>query len=105
MEELEDRQKSIEFSGWIYDLEYEQFNRDDVVQVICTGPRCYDHKVRCLLAGIPEEKILTNLSEVAAADDVTIDGVDRIYILYDCENYGMSCEMKKKIIKRLEGDK
>ena len=100
MDDLEDRQKSIEFSGWIYDLEYEQFNRDDVVQVICTGPRCYDHKVRCLLAGIPEEKILTNLSEVAAADDVTIDGVDRIYILYDCENYGMSCEMKKKIIKR-----
>ena len=48
---------------------------------------------------------ITNLSEVAAADDVTIDGVDRIYILYDCENYGMSCEMKKKIIKRLEGDK
>lgn len=105
MDDLEDRQKSIEFSGWIYDLEYEQFNRDDVVQIICTGPRCYDHKVRCLLAGIPEEKILTNLSEVAAADDVTIDGVDRIYILYDCENYGMSCEMKKKIIKRLEGDK
>ena len=50
MDDLEDRQKSIEFSGWIYDLEYEQFNRDDVVQVVCTGPRCYDHKVRCLLA-------------------------------------------------------
>ena len=105
MDDLEDRKKSIEYSGWIYDLEYEQFNRDDVVQVLCTGPRCYDHKVRCLIAGIPEEKIITNLSEVAAADDVTIEGVDRIYILYDCENYGMACEMKKKIIKRLEGGK
>lgn len=105
MDDLEDRKKSIEYSGWIYDLEYEQFNRDDVVQVLCTGPRCYDHKVRCLVAGIPEEKIITNLSEVAAADDVTIEGVDRIYILYDCENYGMACEMKKKIIKRLEGGK
>ena len=78
------------------------------IRVLPTRAKIYqksDHKVRCLLAGIPEEKILTNLSEVAAADDVTIDGVDRIYILYDCENYGMSCEMKKKIIKRLEGDK
>lgn len=105
MDDLSDRKKSIEYTGWIYDLEYEQFNRDDVTQVICSGPWCYDHKVRCLIAGIPEEKITVNTSEVAAADDVILDGVERVYILYDCENYGMSCEIKQKIIKRLEEGK
>lgn len=102
MDDLHDREKSIEYVGWIYDLEYEQFARDDVKQVVCCGPRCYDHRLRLLIAGVPEEKIAYNLNEVEAVDQVKLQGVDRIYMLYDCENYGISCKMKQRLLKRLE---
>ena len=104
-DDIRDRQKSIEFIGWIYDLEYEQFARDDVMQVVCCGPRCLDHRVRALIAGIPEEKIAWDLDEVAAVDKVKLEGVDKVYILYDCDTYGISCKMKQKLLKRLEDEK
>lgn len=100
-----DRQKSIEFVGWIYDLEFEQFAKDNVLQVVCCGPRCYDHRVRALIAGIPENRIAYDLDEVAAADKVKLDNVEKIYILYDCDTYGVSCRMKQRLLKRLEGEK
>lgn len=105
MDDLHDREKSIEYSGWIYDLEYEQYARDDVKQVVCCGPRCYDHRVRLLIAGVPEEKISCSLSEVDAVDLVRFDDVSRVYILYDCENYGISCKMKQRLVKRLEDER
>lgn len=100
-----DRQKSIEYVGWIYDLEFEQFARDNVLQVVCCGPRCYDHRVRALIAGIPDDRLAYDLDEVAAADKVRLDGVEKIYILYDCDTYGISCKMKQRLLKRLEGEK
>lgn len=75
------------------------------MQVVCCGPRCLDHRVRALIAGIPEEKIAWDLDEVAAVDKVKLEGVDKVYILYDCDTYGISCKMKQKLLKRLEDEK
>lgn len=100
-----DRKKSIEYSGWIYDVEYEQFARDDVKQIVCAGPRCYDHKVRLLIAGVPEEKILCDMDEMSAVDKVITEGVDKIYILNECSLYETACRMNEKLVKRLEAEK
>ncbi len=100
-----DRKNSIEYSGWIYDVDYEFMTRDGVEQIIATGPRCYDHKVRLLLAGVPEEKIFCAVDEMAGVDLVKIDMVDSVYILYDTSTYNLSCKMKEKMLSVLEGIK
>lgn len=100
-----DRKKSIEFSGWIYDVDYEFMTREGVEQVIATGPRCYDHKVRLLLAGVPEEKICCSTDELAGIDLIDTTKVDSVYILYDTSTYNLSLEMKAKLLKNLEGKK
>ncbi len=100
-----DRKKSIEFSGWIYDVDYEFMTREGVEQVICTGPRCYDHKVRLLLAGVPENKIACAEDEMAGIDLINTASVDSVYILYDTSTYNLSCKMKEKLIATLEGSK
>ncbi len=100
-----DRKKSIEFAGWIYDVDYEFMTREGVEQVICTGPRCYDHKVRALLAGVPEEKIACSLDEMAGIDLVNTDLVDNVFILYDTSTYNLSCRMKDKLLAVLEASK
>ena len=100
-----DRKESIEFSGWIYDVDYEFMTREGVEQVIATGPRCYDHKVRLLLAGVPEEKISCATDEMAGIDLIKTDAVDSVYILYDTSTYNLSCRMKDKLLAILGGAK
>ncbi len=97
-----DRKKSVEYAGWIYDVDYEFLTREGVEQVIATGPRCYDHKVRLLLAGVPEDKISCSLSEMDGIDLIQSDKIDSVYILYDTSTYLLSCQMKEKLIKKLE---
>ena len=105
MDDAYDRKQSIEYVGWIYDVDYEFLTREGVEQVIATGPRCYDHKVRLLLAGVPEEKICCAQDEMSGVDMVQTDKVDAIYILYDTSTYTLSCQMKEKLLKKLEGTK
>ena len=102
MDDAYDRKKSIEYIGWIYDVDYEFLTRAGVQQVVATGPRCYDHKVRLLLAGIPEEKIFCATDELAGIDLIRTEDVDAVYILYDTSTYGLSCQMKEKLLKKLE---
>ena len=105
MDDAYDRKQSIEYVGWIYDVDYEFLTRDGVEQVIATGPRCYDHKVRLLLAGVPEEKISCAQDEMSGVDLVQTDKIDAVYILYDTSTYMLSCQMKEKLLKKLEGTK
>ncbi len=102
MDDYYDRKKSVEYIGWIYDVDYEFMNKPDIVQVLATGPRCYDHKVRLLLAGVPEERIFCGENELEAMELVDTKSVDSVYILYDTSTYDLACEMKDKFVKRLE---
>jgi len=103
MDDAYDRKKSVEYIGWIYDVDYELLNKEDIIQVVATGPRCYDHKVRLLLAGVPEDRISCAETELAGVDMVNIQDSDSVYILYDTSTYDLSCQMKEKLLKRLEG--
>lgn len=102
MDDAYDRKKSIEYIGWIYDVDYEFLTRQGVQQVIATGPRCYDHKVRLLLAGVPEDRICCAPDELTGIDLILTKGLDAVYILYDTSTYSLSCQMKEKLLKKLE---
>ena len=103
MDDYYDRKKSVEYIGWIYDVDYEFMTRENVEQVIAAGPRCYDHKVRLLLAGVEEERIITAENELDAIELIDLKNVDSVYILYDTSTYNLSCQMKDKLMQRLEG--
>lgn len=103
MDDAYDRKNSVEYVGWIYDVDYEFLTREGVEQVVATGPRCYDHKVRLLLAGVPEERISCAADEMSGVDEIRTGDVDSVYILYDTSTYNLSCQMKEKLLKKLEG--
>ena len=105
MDDYYDRKKSIEYIGWIYDVDYEFLAKENVIQVVATGPRCYDNKVRLLLAGVPEDRISCADEEMAGIDLVNITDAESVYILYDTSTYNLSCQMKEKLLKRLEAAK
>lgn len=75
-----------ENTGWLYEIDYERLNREDVVQLIIGSRRAYDYKLRLLLAGIPEEKIRLCEDLDVPAEALEIEGVERICVLHDINN-------------------
>ena len=82
--------------GWIYDADFEFLNTPDVKQIVLAGPRCYDYKLRCLIAGIPEERLLCEQDEFKAVDIMDKD-IDKLYLLHDTSTYDLACEVEAKI--------
>ena len=64
--------------GFIYDAEYEYLCRSHIKQVITVGKRCYDYKMRCLLADVPEEQIDTAFQISDAVELVKLSEVKNI---------------------------
>ena len=74
---------------WLYDTDFEFLNRDNIVQIVCAGPRALDYKLRLLMAGVPEEKITCDLNEEKAADTLRFTPGDDVYYLYGADDWGM----------------
>lgn len=100
-----DVSNSSEYIGWIYDADYEFLNKDNIKQIIISGKRCYDHKIRALLAGIPQEKMVCNMYEKEAIKKVKLDDIQEIYILHDMSTYKESVEVEKLISKIIMEEK
>lgn len=98
-----DESKSSERIGWIYDTDYEFLSDENIVQILATGVRCYDHEVRLLLAGVPREKQVCMPDELAAIDRLRREGLESVYLLHDMSSYSRSVTALEKIRKVLEG--
>lgn len=96
IDDLFERRDSSEFVGWIYDVDFEFLNTPQVRQIVLAGPRCYDYKLRCLIAGIPEERILCEQDEFKAVDIMDKD-IDKLYLLHDTSTYDLACRVEEKI--------
>ncbi len=103
MDDAHDRLKSVEYIGWIYDVDYELLNSDSIKQIVAAGPRALDHKARLLLAGVPEERIACAMTEMDGVDCIDTTDADTVIILHDVYTYEVSCRMQDTLIERLEG--
>ncbi len=96
-----ERKDSSEFIGWIYDVDFEFLNKENIKKVVAYGPRCYDYKLRMLLAGIPEDKIICGESE-EEINNLNTDGIKKVYILYDTSTYDYVNKLIKNWVKRFD---
>lgn len=91
--------------SWLYDTDYEFLNRDNVKKIIIGGPNYADYAVRFRMAGIPAERFVCVPDEKDLVKHVTFDGIDRIYVLHECDAVTMGRECKEAIRKKLERDR
>lgn len=96
IDDLFERRESSEFIGWIYDADFEFLNTPDIKQIVLAGPRCFDYKLRLLIAGVPEERILCEEDEFKAVDIMDKD-IDKLYLLHDTSTYDLACKVEEKI--------
>ena len=82
---------------WLYDCDFELLNREEIKNIIVTGPRGKDHKLRLLLAGVPEEKISYSEDELGTPDKLQFFENDNIYILYGTDSIGLGRKIEAKV--------
>lgn len=89
---------------WLYDNDFELLNDKTVNKIIITGENTLDYKLRLLLAGIPEEKLIISEDYKEAHKYLTLDDSD-IYLICDVDYGNWGIEVTNNIKKRLDEEK
>ena len=91
---------------WLYDCDFEFLNYDNIKNIVLCGPRRFDHKLRLLLAGVPEEKLSFAEKETDAPSCLKLFENDNIYVLYGTDSIALGKkvgDMVQKLLKEKTG--
>lgn len=75
---------------WIFDADFEFLANDSIAQIVCAGARAADYRLRLLMAGVPEEKIVCQRDEYKAAELLHYTPGDDVYILYGTDSLALA---------------
>ena len=84
---------------WLYDCDFEFLRRDDIRCIVATGPRASDYRLRLLLAGVAEEKIICVRDEMEAAERLPFTAGDQIYLFYGTDSFVYAGKVREKLVK------
>lgn len=103
IEDFHDNKESSECPAWLYDCDFEFLNDESIKKIIAVGHRGEDLKFRLLLAGVPEEKIVSLQNDGVVTDYLSLNKDTDIYILYDMYEQPIVDEVNRQIRKKLSG--
>lgn len=86
IDEVTERTTDVENTCWTYDADYEYLADGSIEHIVVGGVRRHDQALRLAIAGVDPARISTVESEVASADEVTLDGVDLVFNLHSVHN-------------------
>ena len=107
LDEVQDRNHPSETLTWIYETDYEFLNSPNIRKIVCAGHMYLNHKLRLLLAGIPEEKIACVEDENLVAQLIDTEGIDKVYVLFETDYVRKGGKWRDAIVARameLNGD-
>lgn len=84
---------------WLYDCDYSYLSDPSIKRIIFSGPRCKDHYLRALLAGVPGDKILQSPSFTGGADLADPEESKDFFVLYDPYSLTEAAQIKNKLIQ------
>ena len=96
-----DGKTTSENTAWIYDVDFEFLDNDNIKQIIIAGKRSPDHLLRLLIAGIPREKIKFTEHEEDAAELLDLDGIKTTYIFFDLYTDHYKEIIKEKVKEKM----
>lgn len=99
---IDDKGDSIgntESTCWLYDCDYSYLTDPSIGQLIFSGPRCKDQRLRALLAGVPDEKIVLWPNFNGTADLIDTVHCKNIYILFDVYLQKEANAVKEQLLK------
>lgn len=95
---LNDTKHWSENPCWIYDTDFELLNSPDIKKIVCAGARNTDYRLRLLMAGIPEDKILCCNDELEAAELLSYDDGDTVCLFHGVDSTALAMKVKSRIL-------
>lgn len=86
-----------EVMSWIYDTDFEYLKSENITKIIIGGFRAHDYKVRLLLAGIEESKIITTNFELDTYKYLDLKKNSKVVIVHDIYMVRQASELVNKI--------
>lgn len=83
IEDYHDNREGVENIAWFYDCDFEFLNDESIKKIVAMGIRAEDLKLRLLLAGVPEDRIVAIPNEGDVQNYLSYKKDTDIYILYD----------------------
>lgn len=102
LDEVQDKNHPTETLTWLYETDYEFLNSPNIKRIIVGGHMYLNHKLRMLLAGIPEDRIVAVESEADIPKHIHKEGIDKIYVLYEIDYVTKAKNMRDKIVEALK---
>lgn len=103
VDDKDDNIGNSESTCWLYDCDYSGLADPSINQIVFGGPRCKDHYLRALLAGVSAEKIAIadNSADAASCFDTKIS--KNIFVLHELYRPADAAAVKNALIARSEG--
>lgn len=83
--------------SWLYDCDFEFLARDGIRCIVATGARALDYKLRLLLAGVPQERIICVEDEMEAVTRLPFVKGDDIYLFYGTDSLVFAQKVRARI--------
>ncbi len=96
---------NYETMAWIYDTDYEFLDDDKITKIVCGGDRYLDHQLRLRLAGIDKDKIVCVPKHMDVLDHANLDGVEKVYVIYDIYTAQIGRDVRDAIKERIEKER
>lgn len=100
MDEVQDKNHPTETLTWLYETDYEALNSPNIKKIVCAGHMFLNHKLRMLLAGIPEEKIVCIEDESKVPLYVDTEGIESVYVLFEIDYVTKALNWRDAIVER-----
>ena len=88
---------------WLYDCDFEYLNDRRIKNIIVCGPRRFDHKLRLMMAGIPEDRISLTEKETDTPSMLKLFDDDHIYVLYGTDSFALGMRVADMTADILKG--
>ncbi|MDO5559763.1 MAG: MurT ligase domain-containing protein [Oscillospiraceae bacterium] len=102
LDDYYDAKTTSENIAWIYDTDFEFLNNDSINKIIIGGKRSVDYKLRMLIGGIPEEKIVCCDREEDTAELVDLSQTESVYVLFEMYNFRAKDVIEAKLKEMME---
>lgn len=102
MNNLSDAKEWSENTCWLYDCDFEFLNKDNIRNIVVTGPRARDYYLRLKMAGIGDDRISLVDDELQSPGALKLDVKGSIYILYGTDSIDLADRVAGRVRERIE---
>lgn len=97
MNNLSDAAVWSENTCWLYDCDFEFLNKENIRNIVVTGPRAKDYYLRLKFAGIEDDRISFVHDEIDSPQALRLYEGEDIYILYGTDSIDLADQVAGKV--------